>query len=203
MTLEQGGTTFKDDQELYQPSGTNLGNRTSPFLGQWLTLSTSEPGLPRPRDEQVQQGAVTANPFSWIDLYGQFLYSRPPSDVNLTQDNTGNFVSLDSFAFFTSEQLLATSQAKQPHTSGSFGAEVRPHRRIRVIESFMTDRFHTTSNLLSLVDQANARPGHDPGSYRPGAAGVQLQPPGSQRALRRDLAARRCAAAIATFGATR
>ena len=184
-TLEQGGTAFKDDQRVYLPPGTNLGNRTSPFLGQWLTLSNLNQAYRARGTSKYSKVLVTANPFSWIDLSGQFLYSLPSSDVNLTQDNTGNFFSLDSFAFFTSEQLLATTQAKQPHTSGSFGAEIRPHRRIRVIESFTTDRFHTTSNLVSLVDKLTPGAGNDPGRHRPGAAGIQLQPPGTQRPRRR------------------
>jgi hypothetical protein len=151
-TLEQGGTAFKDDQRLYMPPGTYSGNRTSPLLGQNLVLSTLNQAYRARGTSKYSKVLVTANPFSWVDLSGQFLYSLPSSDVNLSQDNTGNFFSANSFAFFTSERLLASTQAKQPHTSGSFGAEIRPHRRIRVLESFMTDRFHTTSNLVSLVD---------------------------------------------------
>jgi hypothetical protein len=151
-TLEQGGTAFKDDQRVYLPPSAHYGNRTTQFLGQWLTLSNLNQAYRARGTSKYSKVLVTANPFSWMDLYGQFLYSLPSSDVNLTQDNTGKFFSLDSFSFFTSERLLATTQAKQPHTSGSFGAEIRPHRRIRLIESFMTDRFHTTSNLVSLVD---------------------------------------------------
>jgi hypothetical protein len=80
------------------------------------------------------------------------LYSRPKSEVNYTQDNTGRFVLLSppvsSLRFFDAQQSLLTSEAKQPHTSGSFAAELRPHRRLRIMESWMTDRFHTTGAAL-------------------------------------------------------
>ena len=38
LTLEQGFLTFKDDQRIYQTSGTNTGNRTTPVLGQNVVL---------------------------------------------------------------------------------------------------------------------------------------------------------------------
>src|SRR5205807_777411 len=39
LTLEQGGTTFKDDQELYQSGGVNPGNNPTLVLGQRLSPS--------------------------------------------------------------------------------------------------------------------------------------------------------------------
>src|SRR5581483_8317669 len=38
-TLEEGGTTFKDDQSLYQNSGVNFGNSSSKVFGQTLDLT--------------------------------------------------------------------------------------------------------------------------------------------------------------------
>ena len=35
---------------------------------------------------------------------------------------------------------LGTGAANQPHTSGNFGFELRPFRRLRIIESWMTAR---------------------------------------------------------------
>ncbi len=168
VTLEQGGTAFKDDQQVYFPPGSNPGNRTTAFLGQPLRLTSLNQAYRARGTSQYSKALVTANPFSWVNLSGQFLYSLPSSEVSLTQDNTGNFFSSDSFSFFASERLLASTRAKQPHTSGGFSAELRPHGRIRVMESFMTDRFHTSSNLVSLVDQVT------PGTVRTeGAAGLE------------------------------
>ncbi|MCC7173908.1 MAG: hypothetical protein IT159_01830 [Bryobacterales bacterium] len=167
-TLEQGGTAFKDDQRVYLPASNNPGNRTTPFLGQPLNLTSLQQAYRARGDSLYSKALVSANPFSWINLSGQFLYSLPSSDVAMSQDNTGNFFSSSAFAFFTGERLLASTQSKQPHTSGSFTAELRPHRRLRVFESVMTDRFHTTSTLALLTDALS--PG---GSTTEGPAGLE------------------------------
>jgi hypothetical protein len=58
---------------------------------------------------------------------------------------------------FTSELDLVNAAAKQPHTSGTLGFELRPVRRLRVIESWMTDRLHNVSSA-SLNQQIIAPP---------------------------------------------
>ena len=80
----------------------------------------------------------------WI-FYGQFLYSLPETNVNYNQLNYGSFVVLSSLLFYTGEQALAFAETKEPHTTGSFGFELRPLKRVRVIESLMTDRLHTAA----------------------------------------------------------
>jgi hypothetical protein len=162
VTLEQGGTAFKDDQRLYQNTGTNLGDRTTPIFGQRLSLATLNQAYRLRGTSIYSKGLFTASPLSWIDLSGQFLYSLPSSDATVNQVNTGNFFAQDTFSFYTAEQARFATEAKMPHTSGSFGAEIRPHRRLRVFESLNTDRLHTTSTFLSLVDNVT-----------PGAAGSQ------------------------------
>jgi hypothetical protein len=52
LTLEQGLLTFKDDQRIFQSTGTNRGNRSSPLLGEtWFwdswTKTTIRGGPPR------------------------------------------------------------------------------------------------------------------------------------------------------------
>ena len=40
-TLEQGGTTYKDDQSLYQSGGAkNFGDVSTPVLGQTLSITS-------------------------------------------------------------------------------------------------------------------------------------------------------------------
>ena len=39
-----------------------------------------------------------------------------------------------------------SAEANLPHTSGSFGVEVRPFRRLRIVESWLTDRLHNASS---------------------------------------------------------
>src|SRR6185503_9192435 len=91
----------------------------------------------------------TANATGWLDLYGQFLYSQPDSTVNYQQYDTGNFVLLNQLLFYNSQQYLVSAAAKLPHTSASFGAEIRPFRRVRIIQSWLTDRLHNSGSATS------------------------------------------------------
>jgi hypothetical protein len=150
-TLEQGAAAFKDDQSLFN-AGPHLGNRTSLFLGQRLFLSDLLQAYRVRGDSVYSKGLVTASPVAWLNLYGRFLYSRPTSDVDYSQRNAGLFALSDppsaALRLIGLQQSLYASEAKQPHTSGSLSAELRPHRRVRVFESVMTDRFHTTGAAL-------------------------------------------------------
>jgi hypothetical protein len=100
----------------------------------------------------------TANPVSWADVYGQFLYSQPKNDVSYQQFNTGNSVALSQLLFYTGQQYLLSSQASIPHTSGSFGLELRPARRVRIVQSWLTDRLHNagSSQANQIVVPASA-----------------------------------------------
>lgn len=151
-TIEQGGTNFKDHQRVFHETGPHYGNRTVPLFGRQMLLSTLEQAYRVEGDSIYTKGLVTTNPASWVNLYGQFLYSRPTNDASYSQNDSGKFVSLDppvaSLRLFDSQLVLSTSESRQPHTSGSFAAEFRLHRRVRVTESLMTDRFHTTASAL-------------------------------------------------------
>jgi hypothetical protein len=143
-TLEQGGTEFKDDQDVFT-SQTNLGNRKTPFFGVQLMLTNLAQTYGIRGDSIYSKVLLTAEPLSWINVFGQFLYSRPNTTVNYSQFNTGQFVNLATLLLYTSEFDLVNAAAKQPHTSGTFGFELRPVKRLRVIESWMTDRLHDAS----------------------------------------------------------
>jgi hypothetical protein len=147
ITLEQGGTTFKDDQQLNQSAGqVNYGNFFSPLLGQTLYLTGAGQAYGVRGSSIYTKGLLSANVTSWFDLYGQFLYSQPDSNVNFQQFSTGNQVLLSKALFYAGEQSLVSAEAKMPHTSGSFGGEIRPFRRFRVLPSWLTDRMHTNSS---------------------------------------------------------
>ncbi|HLY19849.1 MAG TPA: hypothetical protein VKR61_21630 [Bryobacteraceae bacterium] len=143
-TLEQGGTTLRDDQEAYA-GGFGAGNNPQPYFGQTLDLTSLAQSYGVRGDSIYTKALFTANPFSWLDAYGQFLYSRPQTNVNYSQYNAGSFVLLSSLLFYTGEQALGYTTAKQPHTAGNFGFEVRPLKRVRVRESWSTDRLHTSA----------------------------------------------------------
>ena len=147
ITLEQGGTTFKDDQQLNQsPGQVNYGNFFSPVLGQTLYLTGLGEAYGVRGDSIYTKALLSANVATWFDLYGQFLYSQPDSNVNFQEFSTGNQLLLSPLLFYAGEQSLISAEAKLPHTSGSLGGEIRPIRRLRVIPSWLTDRMHTNGS---------------------------------------------------------
>lgn len=140
-TLEQGGTMFDDDQKVFYGSDVpNPGNRNTPFLGQTLSLSSLSQVYGITGTSMYSKGLFTGNPFSWLDLYGQYLYSRPDTSVRYQQSATGNLALTSQALFYNGQQYLLSSAATLPHTSGSFGVEARPLRRLRVIQFWLTDR---------------------------------------------------------------
>lgn len=148
VTLEQGGTTFRDDQQLGMAagSGPNDGNSFSSILGQKLDLTSLSQAYHVRGDSIYTKALLTANVTSWFDLYGQFLFSQPRSTVNYQQFDTGNQVLLSQLIFYTGEQSIASAVSKLPHTTGSLGGEIRPFRRLRLLPSWLTDRMHTNSS---------------------------------------------------------
>lgn len=144
-TLEQGGTTLRDDQQAYD-STVNYGNNyPQQYFGQTLDLTNLVQAYGIRGDSIYTKGLFTANPFSWVDFSGQFLYSRPETNVNYTQLDAGNLVLQQAILFYTGEQALGFSAGKQPHSTGSLGFELRPLKRLRVLQTWMTDRMHTSA----------------------------------------------------------
>jgi len=148
VTLEVGGTTFKDDDQA-SFSGTNYGDNTTPLLGQTLVLTSLQQAYGIRGTSIYTKALATSSPFSWLNLYGQFLFSEPRTTVHYTDSATGNFALLSELLFYSGEQNIGTGAANQPHTSGNFGFELRPFRRLRIIESWMTDRYHDAASPLA------------------------------------------------------
>jgi hypothetical protein len=144
ITVEEGGTTYKDDDQA-SFSGADYGDRTSPIFGQTLELTNLRQAYGVRGHSVYSKALMTAHPFSWIDIYGQFLYSDPKTTVNFTETAAGNFAQLNELLFYASQQSIGTGAANQPHTTGTVGFELRPVRRVRIIESWMTDRFHDSA----------------------------------------------------------
>ncbi len=151
LTLEEGGSTFKSDQNLYQnPQGSvNTGNFSTPILGQTLVLTNLLAAYGIGGSSAYTKALLTANPTTWLDIYGQFLYSQPDSRVNYQQTSAGNLYLQSQVLFYSSEQEVITATSQQPHTSGSFGAEIRPLKRMRIVESWITDRLHDAGSSAS------------------------------------------------------
>ncbi|HUA22071.1 MAG TPA: hypothetical protein VMB25_25180 [Bryobacteraceae bacterium] len=147
VTLEQGGTTFKDDQGA-SDMGPNPGNFTGLLFGETMPLDSMDE-LYRVRGDSVYSKALlAANPLPWISVTGQFVYARPRTDVDYTENSTGNFLLQRILQFYSSGQDLLTGDANMPHLTGSLSVELRPWRRFRIVESWMSDRFHGASDAL-------------------------------------------------------
>jgi hypothetical protein len=148
-TLEEGGTTFKDDQSVFQNSGTNYGNVLTPALGQITSLTGLLAAYGIGGTSTYSKALFTANPMSWLDLYGQFLYSQPETSVSYQQNVAGNLLLENPLLFYTSQSYLLSAAAKLPHTTGSLGAEQRALNRVRIVESWLTDRLHDAGSASS------------------------------------------------------
>ncbi len=147
-TVEAGGTSFDDSQLVNYSGPTSFGNRTTSLLGQTLYLNSLSQQYGITGNTIFGRGQISYSPVSWLDLSGQFLYSEPKRDVVYNQTNTGNFVDLSTVLFFTSQQAMATAYANQPHSTGSFLVDFHPTRRLRVLDSLVSDHFHIASSAL-------------------------------------------------------
>ena len=123
----------------------NPGNNIAPLFGQSLFLTSLQQAYGIRGTSVYSKGLLTASPVSWADIYGQFLFSQPRNEVNYQQFDTGNLAVLSQALLYTGQQYLLSAETKLPHTSGSFGVELRPFRRLRIVESWLTDRLHNTA----------------------------------------------------------
>jgi len=139
VTLEEGGTTFKDDSQGYD-NIPNSGDRAAALLGQTLLLNNFSQAYAIRGHSTYSRGLITATPYSWITLTGQFLYSLPKTDVHYTDNALGNLELLN--AFYSGITDIGTANATQPHVTANAGFELRPLPRLRIVESWMTDRYH-------------------------------------------------------------
>lgn len=157
LTLEQGGTTFKDDQQVSFGGAVNPGNRRVPLLGQDILLRDLAAAYGARGNSIFNRGVLEGRPWSKLHFTGHFLYSQPSIDVNYSQRNTGNFVWLETFQVFTGQLDRSLGQAGRPHSSGSWTTEFRLTPRIRVIQSWFTDRLHVAgaSSLATTLTPAS------------------------------------------------
>jgi hypothetical protein len=143
LTFEQGGTTFKeDDQSNY--SGVNPGDRTTPVNGVLLSLNALQQAYGIRGTSVYSRILMTARPASFLNVYGQFLYSEPKTDVSYSELATGRFVDFATGLPFAAQYGLASGNAIQPHVSGNAGVELH-WRRLRIMESLTTEHMHDTS----------------------------------------------------------
>jgi hypothetical protein len=147
LTLEQGGLNFSDNQNTTF-SGINYGNRLTPILGQQLYITDESQRYDVTGSALFSRALVSGTPASWLYFSGQFLYSQPKTDVGFTQTGAGKFVNLQTASFFATQNDVLSAAAKQPHTSGDFNLNISPFRRVRLLETISTNRFHSASSLM-------------------------------------------------------
>jgi hypothetical protein len=140
-TLEQGGTTYRED-DITNFSGTNYGDRLTPVGGVQNVLNTLHQNWGIRGDSIYTRALVTGNPKNWINLYGSFLYSQPRTSVKYSELSSGTFFDFATFLLYGGQFGLATGSAVQPHVGGQWGFELFPGKRFRVMESVSIDRFH-------------------------------------------------------------
>jgi hypothetical protein len=146
LTLEQGGTVFKDDQQAFS-ADRNLGNRATTLQGRQLFLSELAQAYGVRGDGIYSKGLLTAAPAGWVHLYGQLFYTQPSTTVQYQDSGRGLFF-LGGSRFFNGQESLLSSLAKQPHITGHFAAEIFTPWRLRLVESLSTDRLHDASSAL-------------------------------------------------------
>lgn len=149
VTLEQGGTQLDDNQRVFF-SGRNFGNRTTPFLGQTLLLENLNEAWRVSGDGIYTRGLVTGNPFNWLDVYGQFLYSQPSTTTIFEGNAAGQLAEVSPLLLFTAQSEAVNARAKLPQTAGNAGFELRPLPRLRIIESWQTNRLHNDASAVLL-----------------------------------------------------
>src|SRR5207245_2799843 len=124
-----------------QPNAGDIRETFQPFLGN-LIQAYGVRG-----DGIFSKALFTSAPVSWLSVFGQFLYSRPHTNVHYSQTDATFFLfsgtQLNSF-----EQVLVSSDARLPHATGSLGLELRPVKRLRIMQSWLTDRLHNASTAL-------------------------------------------------------
>ncbi|HLK17802.1 MAG TPA: hypothetical protein VKT81_02565 [Bryobacteraceae bacterium] len=147
VTIEEGGTTFKDDQGASDHQ-INSGNVPGMFLGEPLTLSQMQEQYRVRSNSTYTKILGAANPYSWLSVTGQFVYSRPHTDVRFSEASAGNFFSNDLFEFYNGNQDVLTGAANTPHTFGTITVELRPFKRMRIVQYWNTERYHNSANAL-------------------------------------------------------
>jgi hypothetical protein len=151
VTVEQGGTTFKDDDQAFDRTYQG-GDRTTPLFGQTLYLTGLNQAYGIRGTSYYTKAIGTLHVTSNMDFYGQFLYSDPKTDVNFNELAAGNFSQINSLLFYSNQLTIGTGAANQPHTTANLGYEIRLFKNhLRLMYSWITDRY--TDNASPFVTQ--------------------------------------------------
>ena len=162
VTLEEGRTTYKDDAQA-SFNGTNYGDRTTPILGGTLVLNTLRQTYGIRGSSLYTRALATASPFPWIDLNGQFLYSKPKTDARYFDIATGNFALLSSLLLYSGQYDTGAGASNAKRTLGNADLEIRPlklkqSKKLRFVDSFSSSRYDQ-KGAGALTEQILLTPG--------------------------------------------
>jgi len=147
FNVEQGGTTYKEDQGA-SDNVTNPGNFTGPFFGEQLPLNDLDE-LYHVRGDSVYTKVLAAgNPYPWLNITGEYVYSRPRTDIDYSEISAGNFFLNRILQFYSLGQDVLTGDAAMPHSFGNISVEIHPWKRVRIVEHWDTDRYSNASSAL-------------------------------------------------------
>ena len=140
-TIEQGGLRFHQD-DSWRETQPNPGDVTAPYfsVGAPLRLDLLDQTYRIRGTGYYSKMVASANPTDWLDVSGSFLHSRPSNDVDYREQAAGRLVATQNGAFSSTSRL--------PHTSGWLSAELRLNERVRLVESWLTDRLNNSFDSL-------------------------------------------------------
>lgn len=157
LLIEEGGTTFKDDQGASN-TVTNNGDLLGSFSGQQLSLDILGLGYFVRGHSEYTRAQFSAVPVSWLTASADFNFEQPQTDTRFASSVSGTLYSEALASFFTNSQQMLTADTRMPHSSGSLNLEFRPARKLRILNYWMTDRLHNAAGALlteALLQGAN------------------------------------------------
>jgi hypothetical protein len=147
LLLEEGGTTFKDDQGESNTQ-TNSGDLLTPFSAQQLNINDLGLGYFVRGHSYYTRANFAVIPTSWLTVSGDFNFEQPTTNTRFTSTVTGTLYDEALASFYTLGQDMLTADARMPHSSADINVELRPFRRLRVLNYLMTDRLHNAAEAL-------------------------------------------------------
>lgn len=133
-TLEQGHTGYTDRQELR--SAGNPGNRRDN-----ITLDRLQENYDASGNGLYTRAFFQAQPYSRLGFTGHYVFSRPHLDVTHSLQADGQFIDPATRRPFLSLLEQGVTDASQPHNSGSWSTEFRPHAKVRIRHNWFSDAF--------------------------------------------------------------
>lgn len=146
-TIEQGGLRYRQ-RDAWQELRANPGNVTAPYFGAPLRLDSLNQQYQVDGAGYYSKAVASANPARWLDVSGSYLYSRPTRDIDYSETAAGRFAYLNPLRFSSTQTGTFATTAQLPHSSGWLSAELRPHERVRIVESWLTDRMSHSLDVM-------------------------------------------------------